>query len=133
VLIRPIVFDGYLCSPQTAGTGKGLGVVDMTGDDVVEMAEDEAIDAVEDEIAETVEEEATTSDGEEVAVAVDDTLARSRVLEDMEEMSELANDDTARQELGDATRSGGKQVLSYNCAPRLSTRLSTCDSGIPNE
>jgi hypothetical protein len=151
VLIRPVSFVGYLCSPQTAETGEGMGVAEITEDSVAERVEDEAMASVEDGIAEMTEDEATTSDEEGVAEAVNDMIARSRMLEDVVETSEdsievgvvdsiedgeLVDDaivEETIEELGEAGCGVEKQDSSYKCAVRICLNPMTWDSGMLNK
>jgi hypothetical protein len=129
-LIIPVVFVGYLCSPQTPEIDEGVGVANTAEDWVAETAGDEVMDSTEDEITEIIEDKTTVSDGEGLMETADDVVAESSLLDGVEETSEFAEDETAREKLEDAACGCGKQLFSYSRTATLGLRRSTSETGI---
>jgi hypothetical protein len=115
--IWPLPDDGSLGAahnPDGIKDGEEVGLAETVEDTATDSTEVGVVDTVEDMVVESIEDGEFADDATEMA------------------LTEVTDDDTASEELGETGCDGGKHVSSYNCAVDAEMNLVTWDSGMLN-
>jgi hypothetical protein len=105
---------GAAHNPDGIKDGEEVGLAETVEDTATDSTEVGVVDTVEDMVVESIEDGEFADDATEMA------------------LTEVTDDDTASEELGETGCDGGKHVSSYNCAVDAEMNLVTWDSGMLN-